>query len=262
MKESQAVIRKRLGIAGIAACLCFCTSGVLAKTTWQTLQPGIEYTKIDTKPGQLWGSLHAFRINLKKYNLSMAMAKDLGSASLSVREMAKQKHSLIAINGGFFSPALEPLGLRVLGGKVLNPIAPTSWWGVFYLRYSWPHVSSRAAYRQRSSNNFAIQGGPRLLVNGRIPTLKPGLAERTALGITKRYQLIMVVTENSPLTTTQLAQIMRRPEKEDGLACVNALNLDGGSSSQLYAKINDFSVDVSGFSAVTDAVLVVPKKAS
>jgi exopolysaccharide biosynthesis protein len=49
------------------------------------------------------------------------------------------------------------------------------------------------------------------------------------------------------------------PPIEGGLGCMNALNLDGGSSTQLYAKTQDFSLSIPSFSAVTDAVVVVPK---
>ncbi len=58
-----------------------------------------------------------------------------------------------------------------------------------------------------------------------------------------------------PLSTTELAQVM----KAAPLNCENALNLDGGSSSQLRAQIGSFQLDVHGFSNVSDAVIVQAK---
>ena len=106
---------------------------------------------------------------------------------------------------------------------------------------------------------MAIQAGPRLIINHRIPSLKDGDAERTALGITKNNQLIIVVTEKNPMSTTRLAEIMRRSEDKDGLACQYALNLDGGHSTQLYANVNDFSLQLPGFSTIPDALIIVSK---
>ncbi len=57
------------------------------------------------------------------------------------------------------------------------------------------------------------------------------------------------------MSTTELAQLM----KAEPLNCDNALNLDGGSSSQLHAHLNSFQLDVHGFSNVSDAVIVTAK---
>ena len=89
-------------------------------------------------------------------------------------------------------------------------------------------------------------------MNGQVPTLRPGLANRSALGIDKHGKVIVVVTENLPISTSDLAHILAAPP----LNCVDALNLDGGSSSQLYAKIDRFKLDVPGFSQVSDAIVV------
>lgn len=93
---------------------------------------------------------------------------------------------------------------------------------------------------------------PRLLIRGNIPSLKAGVADRTALGITDEGKVIILVTTNAAMSTRQLAQIMRAPP----LSCSDAINLDGGSSSQLYAKIDSFQLNVHGFSNVSDAIIV------
>ena len=43
-------------------------------------------------------------------------------------------------------------------------------------------------------------------------------------------------------------------EAEGGLACSDALNLDGGPSTQLAARAGDFALDVSGAWPVPNAV--------
>jgi len=54
------------------------------------------------------------------------------------------------------------------------------------------------------------------------------------------------------MTTEELARLL----KASPLNCTDAINLDGGSSSQLYAHINSFHLNVHGFSNVSDAIVV------
>jgi exopolysaccharide biosynthesis protein len=122
------------------------------------------------------------------------------------------------------------------------------------------HIVNQRNFKKNKEIEFAIQSGPRLVVNGKIPlSLKPGMDSRTALGITKNNDIILVATENLRLTTTQLASVMLAFQIDGGLGCVDALNLDGGSSTQLYASFKNFYLDIAGYSAVTDAIIVVPR---
>ncbi|PJE11488.1 phosphodiester glycosidase family protein [Legionella sp.] len=232
--------------------LFFLTSCTHAADDWRTLAPGIEYQDIDGNYLTPWSHLHAFRISLKENELSLVSAKDLSREHASVDEYAQFSKALLAINGGFFDNNYKPLGLRVYNKQQQNPAKNISWWGVFYVKNQRPYLSSISQYHYRNQVDFAIQSGPRLLINNRIPPLKPGRAERSALGITHDGRVIVVVTDNLPLSTTELAQLMKAPP----LNCENALNLDGGSSSQLHADINSFRLEVHGFSNVSDAVII------
>lgn len=219
---------------------------------WQVLAPGISYRDLDNHLLAPWSHTHVFRINLKSNQLDLVMANDLSQPHASIDEFAHHSHALIGINGGFFDEKYNPLGLRVSNKAEHNPLKRISWWGIFYIKNKTPHISSLMAYDSHEPIDFAVQSGPRLIIDGHIPSLKPGRAERTALGITANGQVIILVTENTPITTTDLAKIMRSAP----LHCVNALNLDGGSSSQLSAKIGSFHVNVHGFANVADAIIV------
>lgn len=85
----------------------------------------------------------------------------------------------------------------------------------------------------------AIQVGPRLVTNGMvtIDALSEGFKShkilsspgaRSAIGILKNRQLIFVTTFGA--TVDHLASIMKQ------LGAVDAMNLDGGASSGLYAN--------------------------
>ncbi|WP_235659328.1 phosphodiester glycosidase family protein [Legionella maceachernii] len=219
---------------------------------WRTLAPGIEYQDLDGNFLTPWSHIHAFRIDLKENELSLISAKELSREHASVDEYAQHSNALLAINGGFFDNNYKPLGLRIYDKRQHSPAKNISWWGIFYIKNQKAYLTNISQYRPSSQIDFAIQSGPRLLINNRIPPLKPGRAERSALCITHDGRVILLVTDNLPLSTTELAQIM----KAQPLNCENALNLDGGSSSQLHAKVGSFQLEVHGFSNVSDAVIV------
>lgn len=240
----------------IALLLLFFTHYVVASNGWRQLAPGIEYQDLEGSFLTPWSHIHAFRINLKDNELSLVTAKDLSREHASVNEYAQYSNALLAINGGFFDGNYKPLGLRVYNRRQKNPAKNISWWGIFYVKNQKAYLTNIRQYNPDRQIDFAIQSGPRLLINNRIPPLKPGRAERSALGITQDGHIIILVTDNMPISTTELAQLM----KAAPLNCENALNLDGGSSSQLRAQVASFQLDVHGFSNVSDAVIVKARK--
>lgn len=235
--------------------LMFFTNYAVATSDWRKLAAGIEYQDLDGSFLTPWSHIHAFRIDLKENELSLVSAKDLSREHASVDEYAQYSKALLAINGGFFDGNYQPLGLRIYNKRQTNPAKNISWWGIFYVKNQKAYLTNINQYSPDHQIDFAIQSGPRLLINNRIPPLKPGRAERSALGITHDGRVIILVTDNMPLSTTELAQLM----KAQPLNCENALNLDGGSSSQLRAQLDSFQLEVHGFSNVSDAVIVKPK---
>lgn len=234
------------------ALLIVCPTAPIFAKTWRTLTPGIEYRDFGATPLTPWAHIHAFRINLKQHSLDLVTTQSLGLQNASIDTLARKEKALITINGGFFDTRYRPLGLRIHQHNVYNPIKRVSWWGVFLIKQQQPSIISAREYQHDPNIEFAVQSGPRLIIDGHIPHLRPGVAERSALGITPQNQLIILVTENTLLTTTELAKLMRSPL----MNCTNALNLDGGSSSQLVANIHSYHLNVYGFSKLSDAIIV------
>ncbi|MCC5791703.1 MAG: phosphodiester glycosidase family protein [Legionellaceae bacterium] len=222
---------------------------------WKNIGPGIDYLDVNYSYLTPWSHIHAFKIDPQQYRFQLALANSLDQRNASVDSLARDTSAAIAFNGGFFDKQYRPLGLRISNGQRINPIKQVSWWGIFYLKHQRAFIASPREYIPSRQLDFALQSGPRLIINGRIPPLKPGRAQRTALGITPQGQVIVVVTDNVALSTSELATLMQSPP----LSCRNALNLDGGSSTQLWVNLPDFKLNVHGFSNVSDVVLLVPK---
>ncbi|HCA89741.1 MAG: hypothetical protein CMF38_01610 [Legionellaceae bacterium] len=223
---------------------------------WQILRPGLSYQHLDLPYLSPWSYVHVFRINLKHHKIALLNAKEIGLKHASIEQFAQESQALITMNGGFFDKNAHPLGLRMMHHQQTNPFKLISWWGVFYLKNQQAVIQSARHFHADKTIELAIESGPRLIINGRIPPLKSQKAERSAIGITKDQQIILLITEHYPLSTTQLAHLLQKSP----LNCENALNLDGGSSSQVYARIPPyFKLNVYGFSRVSDALLIYEK---
>lgn len=234
----------------IATLLLSCT--ICFANQWQKLTAGIEYQ--DLQGGLLtpWSHVHVFRIDLDKNKLELVTAKNLAAKNASADQFAQHSNALLSINGGFFDHDFKPLGLRINNNQLKNPLKRISWWGIFYIENNIPHITNVRHFNYNESIQFAVQSGPRLLIKGKTPSLKPGVAERSALGITAEGKVIILVSTNAAMTTAELAHLM----KSAPLSCTDAINLDGGSSSQLFAHIKSFRLNVHGFSNVSDAIVV------
>ena len=249
-------MKRLIVILVIVLVATFVLSSVRSKVTlWKSFRKGLEYTTIRVSPGKI----HAFRIDPKHFKFGVVTAKALGRKNATVESMAKKVGALVAVNGGFFTPEYDSLGLIINDGKVLNPLKKTSWWSVFYLKDNAPNIIHTKSYRNNPAVTMAVQSGPRLVVNGLIPKLKPSIAERSAICITSKKKVVIVATENLLIQPDELAEYLRKKESSGGLGCKTALNLDGGSSTQLYAHIGSFDLDVPGTNKVANAVVVFPK---
>ena len=219
---------------------------------WHDLGNGIEFQDLEGGLLTPWSHVYVFRIDLNKNKLALVSAKTMELKNASADQFAQHSNALLSINGGFFDPEFKPLGLRITNKKLENPLKRISWWGIFYIKNNIPHITNVRNFHHDADIDFAVQSGPRLLIKGKIPSLKTGIADRSALGITADGKIIILVSTNSAMTTQELARLLKAPP----LRCIDAINLDGGSSSQLYAHINSFRLNVHGFSNVSDAIVV------
>lgn len=119
-----------------------------------------------------------------------------------------------------------------------------------------------------SNVKHAMGGGPFLLKNGQVYvdiedqkfSLKNVPEPRTAVGVTKNQHLLMVTVDGRQkdvsvgVTFYELAKIMK------DLGAVEAMNLDGGSSTQMVVKGKIVNCPtVSGGNNVSNGLILVPK---
>lgn len=187
--------------------------------------------------------------------MGLLLASDYGTSPMTVRQYHERSGVLLVINGGFFDEFYRSLGLLVRQGRLLNPLRETSW-GIFLLKEKGKEASIISHRDWKSadlpSTMLAIQVGPRLVIDGKIPSfIESGPTRRSAVGMTRQGMVMIALTEGG-LSLREWAELLAQE-------CPWALNLDGGGSSQIAVKTGSFSLNVEGLTAVPNAIGVFGK---
>lgn len=229
--------------------MCGCAVVLMSQTAW-----GVDWKKIakGLHTANL-GDVQIIKIDPQRYRLSIATAPELNQTMATAQEFAQKTGAILAINGGFFSPEQKSIGLLLRDGKKLNPIHNTHWWAIFYLSDYKAGIVPPEIFHNDPKMEIAIQVGPRLVVQGLIPKLKPSEARRSGIGIQADGNIIIAVTKESRLAIQEFAKFFQQ------LDCPDALNLDGGSSTQLYLNWKGFKLDIPGLTPVTNAITIFPR---
>jgi len=185
-----------------------------------------------SKPG-----IQAFALDLNDWKLRILTFRDGARKTARAEEVGKSHAASLVINGGFFDPQNRSLGLLIDEGKQLNPVRKADW-GVFSVsskepRASIVHTRTWRKKKKKGLPEFAIQSGPRLVVSARALSLKPHWARRTAIGIQRGGRKVVVLVSSQSISMKELAQLFL------DIDCPYALNLDGGSSTQLWSPSAD-----------------------
>ncbi len=217
----------------------------------------------------------AFRANVvtvqlmhPRVSLDAAFANHKVGAVQHLNKIAVQNGAYAAINGTYFNAYTKdaykaPYGYLVSKGDVKFVNGGTNLTVFAYdtnqITRLIPGLGFGAAY-DAGLVEGGLQAGPILLKDGRValnpkaegfrdPKILKGGATRSAIGITRNHELILL-TVNGP-TISQLTQIMKK------VGAYQAMNLDGGASTGLY--VNGKYVTKPG-RQVSNALLVKVKK--
>ena len=229
-----------------AALIIALAAATPAAPGWTALAPGAEHLHVEE------GAIDLFRFDLETYRAEVVVP-GVAKPAIAVN-LRRQAGAALVVNGGFFDTEGRSLGLRIADGRQVIGLRKVVDWGVLVLRPGRAAiVHSReypAAAAAAPAITGAIQVGPRIIVDGRVPGLKPQAARRTAVAIDHGGRFLTVVIANARMQAVDLARTLA------GFGFSDALMLDGGPSTQLSAAIGDVSREIPGGYAVPDALVV------
>jgi uncharacterized protein YigE (DUF2233 family) len=216
---------------------------------WQTVSAGVEWRKIQIENAGFLKSdveVTVLRVDPGRVHVEMGSAK-------TAEEWRRFAHGIAAINGGFFDEKNHSLGLRKSAGTKLSPLRHADW-GVFFIQNGRAQILHTRDFPPVNSTDIteAIQCGPRLVVDGHPTDLKNQWARRTGIGIDARGKVLIAVCD-SEVPLRDWAEFWAA---SGGLHCRQALNLDGGGSTQISLKSGKANLDIAGMWPVPDALVI------
>ena len=156
-------------------------------------------------------------------------------------ELLRKQDCLAGVNGGYFHPDTRPLGLVISEGKTVHPLVRARLLsGVLVVTDERVSLLRMREFSPSPAPYQALQSGP-FLIDGHAPV--SGLddrkrARRTLFLTSDSGQYAMLVTD-SFFTLAELATLLATPGIIHELNVSRALNLDGGTSSALWARTTE-----------------------
>lgn len=211
-----------------------------ARDVWSEPNPGVRYLhRTTTTPCEI----HALIVDLQAPGVRLESTRYADRWS-SVSEHASARRVAAAINGGFWTKTARPMGIAIGGGEPWPTSALDPEMGAFT-------VDDRRRARIRAPGELdetsiaslreAVSGRPILVRDGEIDLATLDAFEtanqrqpRTAIGLDARGRTAILVVVDSRrrasrgMTLYELSRLMIE------LGATDALNLDGGGSSEMY----------------------------
>ena len=221
-----------------------CSQPPLSATTWIDVAEGLQYAEVRHRGQQSQALIHghALRFEPTRWQQVVVDARSAGAGTDDAASFRAKVKGIAAINAGFFDPKQRPLGLLVSAGKQVSRLRKVDHGVLTVTRRGDVKLQHARSYNKPADLDFAIECGPRLLVDGRPFPFKAGIAKRTAIGVDDRGFVLWFASDTS-LSLADLAALMAAPAGGQGLGARQALNLDGGKSTMM--DIDTRSLDAS-----------------
>ena len=221
---------------------------------WRTLQPGLEYRELDVAIDQRADHLRLARVDPQQLRFRVVYRPD---QPRRVSAWLESEKAALAVNGGYFDPDNQALGLLIHEGRLTGQPYP-GFGGMLAISAEGVRVRWNVAepYVPGEPLTSALQNFPMLVLPGGAPNtdiddnLK--LAPRTAVGQDRQGRIVFVVSPGSVFTLTGLGQWLAASD----LDLDAALNLDGGSSSGLVLREGTLQRGADSWAEVPDAIVV------
>jgi uncharacterized protein YigE (DUF2233 family) len=242
----------------LAAEIFLSTSSLAAETptpdappaiTWEQLSEGLEEAHFQTPANALLSSsVVAVRASIKNYTLRVIRATEFDKKRASTRELCKASGASVCINSNFFDEQGKPLGVVISRGiqhqKAHNGGSTLT--GVIFSSADKISITHRSNFSADKVIE-ASQAGPRLISEGAPVMGVKSSSSPTNLSIAcldrkDNVILLRVTLAMFGSSLSDIQSILLRPE----MGCVEALNFDGGGSSQMY-----ISGDIPGHQGAT-----------
>jgi exopolysaccharide biosynthesis protein len=200
------------------------------------------------------------RFSPEYFKFNVVASKQFGAKRSDVKTLTEKSVGIAGINANFFDEFENALGIVVSNGITINRVhqGGTLLSGIFLTQDGIPKIIHKSAITQFQPE-VAVQSGPRLIANAEVLKVKePKVrSRRSGIAIMKNGDVLIYAT----LLRFPGASFEEIQKMLIELKVTDALNFDGGGSSQLYVqKNNAFAGEVLISGGDTIPVALVVKK--
>lgn len=215
---------------------------ILAKNNlWKYVQKGIKTAEIKIIDNQ-HSTIKLLKIDPKYFHANIMYSRNIGKTSLSIRSMTKSYKNTIGINANYFDENDYPLGHLKIKGKIINNYIaePLIYSGIICFKNGKMKIIHRDDYIPENFDE-ALQVGPRLIANAKMTYGIENMIDyknysrRSMIGFDKNGSIILGVTYGISSWKEIVNTMLENPE----INIDSLINLDGGSSSQIYASYGE-----------------------
>ncbi len=223
-------------------------------TGWRMITPGLEYRELRVTVDERSDRLRLARVDPAQARVRVVYNPD---SPRRVSEWLVATQAQLAINGNYFDPQNQALGLIIADG-VRAGVNYDGFGGMLAIGENTVKVRSNVIepYRQDEALAYALQNFPMLVLPGGQANAQiddnERLAPRSVVAQDRSGRLIFLVSPSLMFTLTGLGQWLAASDLDIDVA----LNLDGGTSSGLLLRDGSQTIGVDSWVNVPSAIVL------
>lgn len=210
--------------------------------------------------GRATVDLQVVTFSTRRYALHVIDQRDANAGGRVIAPLMRAHRAVAGVNGGFFTPAFEPLGKMIAGGHQTGALSQSKLLSGLVISASgksW--LMWRDEFRGDSGISDLLQAGPRL-VSEHSPVGgldRQASRARTFITTDGSDGWSIGIARNASLGDA--AEILSTPGLIPGHRVWRALNLDGGNSSAIWMQTRNREISDPGWSTVRNYLAIVPR---
>lgn len=223
-------------------------------TGWQPIAPGVEYRELRIDLGDRSDRLRFARIDPTKTKLRVLYNPDQPQR---VSAWLTQANALLAVNGNYFDPQNNALGMIIQDGQRRGGVVYDGFGGMLAVNGADVRVRSNAhePYNDEPLDE-ALQNFPMLVLPGGSANANIDdngrRSLRSAVGQDRSGRILFAVSPAPTFTLTEFGQWLAASDLDLDVA----LNLDGGTSTGLVLRSGQQMLGVDSWIEVPDVIVV------
>lgn len=205
--------------------------------------------------------LHLVQFDTRRFVIRVLDQPRAEAGGDAIDPVMRAHRAIAGVNGGFFTPEFQPLGLMIAGGRKVGGLSSAKLLGGMVLSTEGePYLIWRSEFAGEAGVTDLVQAGPRLVDGGvAVGGLERHKSRaRSFIATDGGRSWIIGVARSTSLGS--LAEVLATPGLVPHMRVMRALNLDGGRSSAIWMLTAQRGpIFEPGWSTVRNYLAIMPR---